>query len=1001
MKHTAAKRILSAVTVMAVLFATLIGAKINAENDEFTKTAAEYVSGINVGWNLGNSLDVAEAWGGETGWGNPTITKELIDEVAKKGFNAIRIPVTWYGSTDTSRKGALNPQNNYKVSESRLKRVKEVVDYAAANGMYVIINMHHENAWLKPMIYNEYDGSLKTNPTEIYNSDGTINTRLTVKSGISVNQMLQAYEAGWTQIAEYFKGYGEKLMFESFNEIRYDKYNYDSDNLWFPRSPYWNKGVSTLNQIFVNAVRATGGNNAKRYLVFTSYAAVAGDSTINESSMFTLPDDPANHLIYSGHVYVPGYFAMSMGNQGLKNNNETLTYVQKERWSLEFNQLMKKLKARFIDQGIPVFIDEMGSINKGKYGETDNNLEDRIWHAQTYMDICGKYSVKPFWWDNNDSEANYGYLYDADGNIKTDENGNPLYDYDEPFSLIDWKTREWTYPTLAEALIETANKYVGKVTAATTAPAPTDTPAAGTQLVKKLKGNEIKFDLSSRVSSTLVTDTRWKDIGGDDDDYIGYITLMAQKGYYFYETGDSKLTFVGVPDSVWDLNPTKIVYKFRTNGVFASKNRFFYFADDYKHGTDPAADDETIVKLDAYQTFDKCDDGFFRKEYTIDFSNEKYSRIKDEQLNYFCITTGNFGSSFSKFYIDAVEVYYEATGTPEPTTAAATKPTVPSISYVYATTAAPTTSVFNYAKKVGLTADQINFVKCRYSVSAQKTVGTEDDDYLVKFDLSGTVGTDKGFAISIDKSLFDEYNPVQIVYKLRADAEYTASGGYMYFSTAGYAQNQNSTPNASDTLVRYGNGASASIGTRTTIKAVDLTKTANQNIVNNKLNTAYFYTKTSPKTTVIYVEAIELYYDLQIPTVAETTTEPTVAPTTVEPTTIAPTTAAPTTTPTTAPTTVPTTEITTEPTTREITETTATPTTEPATTITAISYGDIYSDGKINLLDLVALRKHLARWSIEIDTAAADCNADGKVNLLDLVLLRKHLAKWNVTLGPQ
>ena len=152
MKHTAAKRILSAITVTAMLFATLVGVKISAENEEFTKTTAEYVSGINVGWNLGNSLDVAEAWGGETGWGNPTITKELIDEVAKKGFNAIRIPVTWYGSTDTSRKGALNPQTNYKITESRLARVKEVVDYAADNGMYIIINMNHENAWLKTMI---------------------------------------------------------------------------------------------------------------------------------------------------------------------------------------------------------------------------------------------------------------------------------------------------------------------------------------------------------------------------------------------------------------------------------------------------------------------------------------------------------------------------------------------------------------------------------------------------------------------------------------------------------------------------------------------------------------------------------------------------------------------------------------------------------------------------------------------------------------------------------
>lgn len=28
-----------------------------------------------------------------------------------------------------------------------------------------------------------------------------------------------------------------------------------------------------------------------------------------------------------------------------------------------------------------------------------------------------------------------------------------------------------------------------------------------------------------------------------------------------------------------------------------------------------------------------------------------------------------------------------------------------------------------------------------------------------------------------------------------------------------------------------------------------------------------------------------------------------------------------------------------------------------------------------------------------------DCNNDGKVNLLDLILLRKYLAKWDVSFG--
>ncbi|MGN0114895.1 MAG: dockerin type I domain-containing protein [Acutalibacteraceae bacterium] len=65
-----------------------------------------------------------------------------------------------------------------------------------------------------------------------------------------------------------------------------------------------------------------------------------------------------------------------------------------------------------------------------------------------------------------------------------------------------------------------------------------------------------------------------------------------------------------------------------------------------------------------------------------------------------------------------------------------------------------------------------------------------------------------------------------------------------------------------------------------------------------------------------------------------------------------------------------------------------------------ITYGDADSDGKINLLDLILMRKYLAKWNVDIDLAAADVKFDGNVNLLDLIQLRKYLAKWDVVLGP-
>ena len=69
-------------------------------------------------------------------------------------------------------------------------------------------------------------------------------------------------------------------------------------------------------------------------------------------------------------------------------------------------------------------------------------------------------------------------------------------------------------------------------------------------------------------------------------------------------------------------------------------------------------------------------------------------------------------------------------------------------------------------------------------------------------------------------------------------------------------------------------------------------------------------------------------------------------------------------------------------------------------TIESVKYGDLNDDGKVNLLDLILIRKYLAKWSVTINEEAADMMNNGKINLVDLTYLRKYLAKWAITLGP-
>ena len=228
------------------------------------ETAKDAVKNMGVGWNLGNTLDAADAsktWTTtaehETCWGQPVTKPELMKMMKEAGFGAIRVPVTWYQEMDS----------NGKVNDAWMNRVKEVVDYVIDNGMYCIINVHHDTGDGKQWLH---------------------------ASTTNYNTNKEKYEYLWKQIAEKFKDYDQKLLFESYNEML------DDNNRWNePASDDGYKAINSYAKSFVTTVRNTGGNNKDRNLVVNDYSA---SSTANAMKALDLPEE-SGHIIFQLHSY--------------------------------------------------------------------------------------------------------------------------------------------------------------------------------------------------------------------------------------------------------------------------------------------------------------------------------------------------------------------------------------------------------------------------------------------------------------------------------------------------------------------------------------------------------------------------------------------------------------------------------------------------------------------------------------------------------------------------
>jgi endoglucanase len=364
-----------------------------AKYDISDNDAMKFVKNMKLGWNLGNTFDAYNAtWltdemEYESVWCGAKTTEELIDTVKEAGFNSIRIPVSWHNHVSG---------DDFKISEAWINRVQEVVNYCIDNDMYVILNIHHDN-----------EKSEKDNAYFYPSSEYLENSKKYITSI-------------WSQLSEKFANYDDHLIYESMNEPRLightNEWWIDPNNADVIDSI---KCINELNQTFVDTVRATGGNNANRYVMTPGYCA-SSDGAINEN--FKLPTDinsNKNKVIVSVHAYTPYDFALQ-GDGGID------TWSVDDKTSKDnMTGFMDKLYKKYTKQGIPVVIGEFGARDR------NGNIKSRTEFASYYIAAARARGISCFWWDNN--------AFVGSG---------------ENFGLIDRTTYESKYPGIVQGMVK-------------------------------------------------------------------------------------------------------------------------------------------------------------------------------------------------------------------------------------------------------------------------------------------------------------------------------------------------------------------------------------------------------------------------------------------------------------------------------------------------------------------------------------------------------------------
>ncbi len=416
----------AAVASAAVMVSTM-AASLPAGAEGLNDADKAFMEAMGAGWNLGNSLDANSKDGlaAETSWSNPATTREMVEAVHDAGFETIRIPISW---------GKHVSGDEYTVDGEWMARVKEVVDYAYEDGMHVVINIHHDN--------------LGANQTPSPSTPGYYPT------SEKKEESLKFITSVWSQVAEEFKDYDEKLVFETLNEPRLAGTNnewwFDANN---PNADCVDavKTINEFNQSAVDAIRSSGGNNSSRYIICPAYAASEYGCTTSE---FKLPDDPANKIILSVHGYVPQDLCL-----GSTTDDTSAKATQfSDAYKKQVEDFYGRLNTNFVSKGIPVFVGETGVSNK------NNNSARAAWAKATYENAA-KYGIVNVLWDNNAKN----------GANKSENHWH-----------FDRKTLKWGDPDVINAIMDAMGVTERSIPADDDVVAQTDQKLSGTDSYEKV-----------------------------------------------------------------------------------------------------------------------------------------------------------------------------------------------------------------------------------------------------------------------------------------------------------------------------------------------------------------------------------------------------------------------------------------------------------------------------------------------------------------------------------